>query len=133
VRHYVRYGVFADIEIPDIIAHTLRLYQRLGKPPSEAQLLATYYGGRPVKLNIWLGTDQPTFFDVPLVLNGHTALYFLQFPTPYMDFPLWRRILYDYLFVRGDEESLYPENVSSERLITGLGTRRNGYWQPATT
>ena len=70
---------------------------------------------------------------MPLVTNGQTALYFLQFPTLYLNQRTWRRLLFDFLFVRGDEESLYPDNVSAERDIVGLGVRRDGYWVAATT
>ena len=129
--HYLRYGVMADKSLPDLIARTVRLSQATGCPPTDAQLLADYYHGESVTVGMWIGSDQPTVFDVPGVVNEHTALYFLQFPTPYLDRQTWRRLLYDYLFVRGDEETLYPENISNERRITGLGMRNNGYWIPS--
>jgi hypothetical protein len=130
---YLRYGTFADRPQPDLISRTVELYRRSSVPPTEEQLAEDYYGGPFVKMGMWIGSDQPTLFDVPLVFGENTALYFLQFPTLYLDQQTWRRLLYDYLFVRGDEESLYPENLTSERRITGLGTRQNGYWLPTTT
>jgi hypothetical protein len=130
-RRYLRFGVFADQPTDDLIRRTLRLHAALGRPPEERDLMADYYAGPPVRAGLWIGTDQPTVFDVPLVIHGHTALYSLQFPTPYLDRRLWRRILYDYLYIRGDEESLHPEHDPSARLVLGLGERHNGYWRPS--
>lgn len=128
---YLRYGIMADRPLPDLIARIGRLQRRIGKLPSEQQLLEDYYGGEFIAAGLWIGSDQPSVFDVPYAVNENTALYFLQFPTPYLDQTTWRRLLYDYLYVRGDEESLYPDNVSTERRITGLGVRRDGYWIPS--
>lgn len=128
----LRYGIFADKPAPDLIARTIGLYHQLGAVPTEGQLIESYYGAPPVEAMLWIGSDQPTVFDVPLVLNGNTALYFLQFPTLFLDRTTWRRLLYDFLFVRGDEETLYPENITEARQITGLGIRRDGYWVPTT-
>ncbi len=130
-RRYLRFGVFADQPTDDLIRRTLRLHAALGRPPEERDLMADYYAGPPVRAGLWIGTDQPTVFDVPLVIHGHTALYFLQFPTAYLDRQFWRRILYDYLYIRGDEESLHPEHDPSARLVLGLGERHNGYWRPS--
>lgn len=132
-QHFLRYGVFADRPLTDIIAHVARLHTELGTPPGEKDLLASYYDKHVIPVDIWIGSDQPTVYDVPMVIHGNTALYFLQFPTLYLDRLLWRRILYDYLFVRGDQESLYPENISLEHHISGLGIRKDGYWKPATS
>ncbi len=131
-ERYLRYGVFADLPQPDLIARTIRLYERSGVAPTEEQLAEDYYGGPSIPVGIWIGCDQPTVFDVPLAIRENTALYFLQFPTLYLERRTWRRLLYDYLFVRGDEESLYPENLTGERRVTGLGARQDGRWLPST-
>ncbi len=132
-KHALRYGIMADRPLPDFIRRTAQFTQKHGVAPTEDQFSTAYYGGDPVPVGMWIGCDQPTVFDVPFVLNEFTALYFLQFPTPYLDRTLWRRLLYDYLFVRGDEETLYAENLSTERKITGLGVRRDGFWIPSTS
>jgi hypothetical protein len=91
--------------------------------------LDDYYRGTAWPLDIWVGCDQPTFFDVPFLLAGRTALYFLQFPTFFLTPRLWRRILCDWLFVRGDEEDLEALPLPGRRrLILGLGRRREGRW-----
>lgn len=131
--HRLRYGVFADRPLTDIIAHTLRLQHTGNKPPTAEQVIKSYYGGAATPVSMWIGSDQPTIFDVPLVVHGNTALYFLQFPTLYLDQPSWRRLLYDYVFIRGDQETLYPDNIATEKHITGLGRRQDGYWVPSTT
>lgn len=127
----LRYGVMADRPLPDLIARTVRLTGQLGMAPTPHQLMADYYGGEPIPAHFWLGSDQPSVYDVPYVVNEETALYFLHFPTPSLNQTMWRRVLYDYLVVRGDEETLYPDNTGSYE-ITGLGMRRNGYWTPST-
>lgn len=131
--NHLRYGVFADRSTPDLIRRTIRLHKDLGKLPTESQLLEDYYAGPFVPAGLWIGTDQPTLFDVPLAVHGNTALYFLQFPTLFLDRARWRRILYDYLFVRGDQETLYPENLGRAGRVLGLGVRRDGYWQASET
>lgn len=130
-RHYVRYGIFADQPVSLLINQTLKLYNALGREPDPTELIEAFYGGPRVDVHMWVGSDQPSVFDVPLVIHGATDLYFLQFPTPYLDQKLWRRLLYDILYVRGDEESLYPENISEHRRITGLGQRIHAHWTPA--
>jgi hypothetical protein len=132
VTRRLRYGVFADQQETEVIRRTVQLYQQLGQPPTPNQLIEDYYGDLAIPVNIWIGSDQPSVFDVPLAINDQTALYFLQFPTLYLDQPTWRRVLYDYLFVRGDEETLYPANVTAERHITGLGSRQDNFWRPST-
>jgi hypothetical protein len=132
-KHHIRYGVFADRPLPDFIARTVALSQQLNATPTVAQLLEAYYGGEGIPAELWIGSDQPSVFDVPFVVNEQSALYFLQFPTFFLDRATWRRILYDYLYVRGDEETLYSENISSERYITGLGIKHDGFWKPAIT
>lgn len=128
---YLRYGVFADQPLDDLLQRTVRLYQQNGTVPSGDELMAAYYGGLADPITMWIGADQPTVFDVPLVLHEATALYFLQFPTLYLDIATWRRLLYDSLFVRGDEETLYPDNLLETRQVAGLGVRRAGGWQPS--
>lgn len=131
-QHYVRYGVFADESQALVINQTLALAKQLGHEPTASELIEAFYGKPQIDMQMWIGSDQPSIFDVPLVMHGSTALYFLQFPTLYLDNQSWRRLLYDILYVRGDEESLYPDNVTEHRSITGLGTRTDNYWSPAT-
>ena len=127
----VYYGIFADQPLSDIITQTLSLASEADTPPSPEALIHSYYGAAAPTVSIWIGCDQPTVFDVPLVLSGDSALYFLTYPTPYFSHLAWRRVLYDYLFVRGDEETLFPENLHPERGILGLGRRQAGYWIPS--
>ncbi len=130
-QHYLRYGMFADQPLSIVIEKTLILADQLGRQPTSDELVEAFYSGPRVDMQMWIGSDQPSVFDVPLVMHGATDLYFLQFPTPYLDHQLWRRLLYDILYVRGDEETLYPENISPQRFITGLGHRADTHWHPA--
>ncbi|MBN2303781.1 MAG: hypothetical protein JXQ72_04860 [Anaerolineae bacterium] len=131
-RHRLRYGVFADQPLLDIVAHANHLQEIYGDNLTADRIMTAYYGGPVAQVSLWIGSDQPTVFDVPLVIHGNTALYFLQFPTLYLDQHAWRRLLYDSLFIRGDQETLYPDNIATEKHITGLGQRRDGYWVPRT-
>lgn len=130
-QHYLRYGIFADRPLSIVIDKTLKLAEQFQRQPTPNELIEAFYSGPRVDVQIWIGSDQPSVFDVPLVIHGATDLYFLQFPTPYLDHQLWRRLLYDILYVRGDEETLYPENIASQRFITGLGHRADTHWHPA--
>lgn len=130
VKHIVQYGVFADRPTHDIIQRVVRLSQD-SATLTEQDLIADYYGPAAPPVDLWIGSDQPTVFDVPLVMHENTSLYFLQYPTLFLTHQAWRRILYDMLFVRGDQETLYAENLSPERGIMGLGKRQDGYWVPS--
>lgn len=128
---YLRFGVFADRATDPIIRLACGLRETLGVPPSASQLVQAYYQGPVGRLGMWVGSDQPTVFDVPLVMHGNTALYFLHYPTLYLDHRAWRRLLYDVLFVRGDQETLYPDNIVTVQHISGLGIRREDGWSPS--
>lgn len=129
--HHIRYGVFADQPLSHICHQVIDLHHATHTIPSEQDLIEHYYGKPRVDVQMWIGSDQPTVFDVPLVIHEATALYFLQFPTLYLDKTLWRRLLYDVLVVRGDDEALYPDNITAERYITGLGRRQGDHWVPS--
>ncbi len=131
--HFLRFGVFADRATDHVIELACDLRDMLGKRPTADQLLQAYYSGPVARLGMWIGSDQPTVFDVPLVLHGNSALYFLHYPTLYLDHHAWRRLLYDVLFVRGDQETLYPDNITTTQYVSGLGIRRDGGWIPSTT
>lgn len=130
-NRFIRFGVFADNETDHLIQQIIDIYQTRQITPTATDLITRYYDAMAVPVSVWIGCDQPTIFDIPMMIRGDTALYFLQYPTPYLDVQGWRRILYDYLFIRGDEETLYPHNISTARQITGLGKREEGCWRPS--
>lgn len=127
-RRYLRFGVLAAQPVDDLIAATLNLYHAEGTEPTAQTLLEHYYHGPRIDVSIWIGSDQPTVYDVPFLITGQTALYFLQFLSLHLDQATWRRILWDYLFVRSDTGSLHPDAISDQRQVLGLGTRRDGHW-----
>jgi hypothetical protein len=126
---YMRWSVFAGSPYNDVFSRVVRLFENRGVVPTDVEVIEQYYGGPHVPLAMWVGHKFPSVSGVPLLLNGRTSLYFLQFPTPLLDLRAWRRLLFDTLYVRGEQSSLHPDDVPSERRILGLGVRVDGCWQ----
>jgi len=93
-------------------------------------------------VNIFIGFDRFSAFDMPLVATGNEDLYFTVSPSPYLSERQLRRILYDHLYTRRaaepDYESLSKEAVEHMRafyqinqdLTQGVGILRDGFWYP---
>jgi len=128
VERYMRWGVFAGSPLGDFSQRAVALSAKLGRAPTAAEILADYYAGPHIPVHIWIGQKRPSVYGVPFLLNSRTSLYFLQFPTPLLDRLTWRRVLYDAMYIRGDDSELFPEDVPLEREILGLGKLADGRW-----
>ena len=70
----------------------------------------------PVEL--FIGFDKFTVFDMPLLTTGEEDLYFSVSPSPYMTIRQLRAILYDHLYVRRTPEPDYTTLQPSPNSIS---------------
>jgi hypothetical protein len=136
VGHRIFYGICGDTPVPAISRAVLEL----GRPISHEEAIRAFYG-EDLMADLFIGFDQPTAFDMPLIDQHGVDLYFTIAPSLYMDEELLHLILADWRRAR-------QENVSYDELcdqhwdymdrfyalnrhgVTGLGQRRDGIWYP---
>lgn len=135
-------GLFADNPYETIARLAVELYERDGRPPDRAALVEAYYGAPVPDLSFYVGFEQPQLFDVPLLTTGHEDLYYTLNPTPEVDGPQLRAILFDHLVSRRTPKVSYedlPEEAQlglieegSRRATVGLGRMDplSGLWRP---
>jgi hypothetical protein len=78
-----------------------------------------------------IGSGQPAIWDLPLLDINKASLYFLQAPTFCLDQQTLRRILYDHLFIRVNDDEV-PTQVSKQQWqpcqILGMGEKTEMGW-----
>ena len=117
-------GLFAD-EGLDRIASIARVAQ------GGRQLLRNYYGVDVEAVNLVIGSGQPAIWDIPLLDINKASLYFMQAPTFFLTEENLRRILYDHLYARRNDDEV-RENLKAEDWkdysILGLGKNTPRGW-----
>lgn len=123
-RHKLLFGVFADEDLDHITA--LAREARCGE-----ELLQRYYGQPIGPVDLIVGSGQPAIWDLPLLDVNKANLYFLQAPTFCLDQATLRRILYDHLFQRVNDDEPY-NNLNIQEWggfeVLGLGQRTRKGW-----
>jgi hypothetical protein len=126
-KHRLLLGIFADEGLDNIV--TLAQSVRQGE-----ELIARYYGQPVAPVNLVIGSGQPAIWDLPLLDINKASLYFLQAPTFFLERQTLRRILYDHLYQRINDDELY-DNLSTkiwkEPHVLGLGQRTEKGWLAA--
>ena len=108
------FGVFAD-EITDTISRlAVEHYLTQGSIPDKQTLIRKYYGDDISPVNMFIGFDKFSVFDMPLLATGEEDLYFSLSPSPYMTQYQLRAILYDHLYVRPTPEPDYTKLSGDE-------------------
>lgn len=142
--HRLFLGVCAHDATETVAEIGVRFYQEHGRLPDRRQIIETYYGEFVESVDIFIGSGQPSAFDMPLVATGNEDLYFTVAPSAYLDAEMLRTILYDHLYVRSADEADYNdispgdwgymENfyTNNRKAVLGLGYRNNGnhFWYP---
>ncbi len=123
-RHRLLLGIFADEGLDNIVS--------LARTVDNGQELVDRYYGQPVgSVDLVVSSGQPAIWDLPLLDINKASLYFLQAPTFCLDQQALRRILYDHLYQRLNDDQLY-DNISPQALgeakILGLGQRTEKGW-----
>lgn len=144
LQHRLFWGMFGHDPLEQIARSAVAYHQENQRHPSRSEIVAAYYGEYVPPADMFIGMLPPVAFDFPLLDQGATALYFTSAPTPYLDQAMFRRILYDYLFVRQapeahaeltdrDWEELRSFYAVHRQNMVGLGRRAgNGqFWVPA--
>ncbi len=147
-RHHDRFrlffGVFAHDATQTVAEFSVRFFKEHGRAPEKRELIEMYYGEYVEPVDLFIGFDRFSVFDMPLLATGEEDLYFTISPSPYMNQSQLRGILYDHVITRRSPEPEY-ENLSPLELqglrnfyIThrgytlGTGRLLHGIWTPDT-
>jgi tuberculosinol/isotuberculosinol synthase len=143
-RHRLFFGVCAHDATETVAEIAVRFYREHGCLPDRRQIVQAYYGEYVEPVDLFIGFDRPTAFDMPLIATGSEDLYFTISPSPYLDAHTLRAILYDHLYTRRVSEAGYaelsPEDwqalagfyALNRRHVLGLGGRHvsGNFWYP---
>jgi tuberculosinol/isotuberculosinol synthase len=113
-RFRLFFGVFADEATETISRLSVEHYLAQGSIPDQRTLVRKYYGEELPPVSMFIGFDQFTVFDMPLLASGEEDLYFSVSPSPYMTPHQLRAILYDHLYVRPTPEPDYTKLSEQE-------------------
>lgn len=134
------YGVCADDATSAIAELSVKHFQSTGKAPTRNELIEMYYGESIEKADIFIGFEKFNVFDYPMLGWGEESLYFTVAPSLYMNEPLFRKIVFDYLFLRPVEEIDYPAMSDADikymhqyyhanrEEVFGTGRIKGGIW-----
>jgi len=140
-RYRLFFGLFAHDATGAVAEIAIRCYQEQGCPPDKRQIVEAYYGEYVGPVDLFIGFDKLSAFDMPLVATGAEDLYFTISPSPYLTQRQLRDILYDHLYARRGELD-YSEMSSREwdlmgdfyqanmERTLGVGAKRGGVWYP---
>jgi hypothetical protein len=140
-QHRLFIGLFAHDATETVAEIAVRFYQQHGRAPDRRQIVETYYGEYVEPVDLFIGFDKFSAFDMPLLSTGHEDLYFTVSPSPYLTPRQLRDILYDHLYSRRGEPDYWnmtPEDWSWMRAFyqtnmentLGVGLKRRGIWYP---
>jgi tuberculosinol/isotuberculosinol synthase len=108
------FGVFAD-EVTETVARlSVEHYLAEGSIPDKQTLIRKYYGEDVPPVNLFIGFDKFSVFDMPLLATGEEDLYFSISPSPYMTECQLRAILYDHMYIRPTVEPDYTKLTAEE-------------------
>jgi tuberculosinol/isotuberculosinol synthase len=143
-RHRLFYGVCAGDAAEAIAQLAVGYHAKHGHVPDKRTLVELYYGEHMGSVDLFIGFDRFTAFDMPLVATGDEDLYFTVSPSPYLTEQQLRDILYDHLYARCGEEpdysavepgdwalmrDFYRANLGRTLGVGGKG-RRGRFWYP---
>lgn len=143
-RNHLFYGVFGQDATEQVAEFSVRYYQQKNELPDKRQMIEMYYGEYVPPVNLFIGFDRFSAFDMPLVATGSEDLYFTVSPSFSITEAQLRHILYDHLFARKvaeqDYEQLPAEAVGrmaefyrlNRETTLGLGKVQDGFWYPIT-
>jgi len=136
--HRLFYGICAG----DPTASIARIALRTGSTDKDV-IVKAYYGEPVDPVDVFIGFGPFSAFDMPLLTTGFEALYFMVSPSPYLDAPTLRSILYDFAYERRepdygqlqahDWELMDRFYRLNRHVVLGTGTtNRAGVWFPSS-
>jgi adenosine tuberculosinyltransferase len=141
-RFRLFFGIFANDATQNVAEFSAHYFQRCGQVPEKRALIENYYGEYVEPVDLFIGFDRFSAFDMPLLASGQEDLYFTVSPSPYMNETQLRRILYDHLYVRRVSEPEYSSLSKVElrelrnfytnhrQQTLGTGKLLHGIWIP---
>lgn len=135
------FGIFGNDATEQVAQISVAYYQVYHRVPTREEIISAYYGKPLPPVEIFIGFDKFSAFDMPLIATGMEDLYFTVSPTLYMTQTQFRTILYDHLYARQSEEDYNQlseqtwkqmrQFYSKYREYTlGVGSKRSGIWYP---
>jgi adenosine tuberculosinyltransferase len=139
--HRLFLGICAHDATESISEISLHFYQKHGRSPNKQEIIETYYGEHVEPVDIFIGFDKFSAFDMPLVATGTEDLYFTVSPSLYLSRNQLRRILHDHLYNRRKEpdwSSMTSEELDwmrrfyriNQEMTLGVGIVKNSVWYP---
>jgi tuberculosinol/isotuberculosinol synthase len=143
-RHRLFFGVCAQDATETVAEQVVRYYAEHGHVPDKRTLIELYYGEYVEPVDLFIGFDKPSVFDMHLVATGNEDLYFTVSPSLYLNKRQLRDILYDHLYTRREQAPDYSAigandwafirefyQANRERTL-GVGARQKngGFWYP---
>lgn len=110
-------GLFADQPYPAIAELAVEFAGQHGRAPDLAELRRIYYGVPVGDLSLYIGFEQASVFDVPLLATGLEDLYVTLNPSPDVSEAQLREILYDHLVLRHRPEIDYRTLDAGQRRV----------------
>jgi tuberculosinol/isotuberculosinol synthase len=127
-RFRLFFGIFANDATQTVVKYSIQYFQQHGHVPNKRELIEMYYGEYVAPVDLFIGFDRFSAFDMPLVATGEEDLYFTVSPSPYMDQDQLRRILYDHLFTRRALEPDYTDLSGDElQALRKFYVKHRGY------
>lgn len=138
------FGLFAQDATEAIAELSIEYYKQHQRIPDKHTLVKLYYGEYIHPVDFFVGFDKFAAFDMPLVSTGNEDLYFTVAPSPYLTENQLRRILYDHLYMRPEEEKDYTDMTQEDLALMrnfyqdntdktlGIGVRhpQANFWYP---
>ncbi len=144
-RYRIFWGLFANDPIEQVARIVIDFHRERGRAPDRREIVSRYYGDYIAPIDIFIGSDRPSVYDVPLLSLGSESLYFTVAPSFCMDRRLLRSILYDHMYARqviehynnvtpaavADFERFYEVN---RYQVLGVGrlSKTENFWYPVT-
>lgn len=141
-RFRLFFGIFAHDATQTVAEFSVRFFKEHGRVPEKRELIEMYYGEHVDPVDLFIGFDRFSAFDMPLLSTGEEDLYFTVSPSPYMSQSQLRTILHDHIHTRRSPEPEYAElppvklqelrNFYMTHRGQTLGTGRllHGIWIP---
>ena len=142
-RYRLFFGVCAHDPAETVAQIGVQVYEECGRLPDRRRIIEAYYGEYVEPVDLFIGFDRPSAFDMPLVATGNEDLYFTVSPSPYVDVQTLRLILYDHLYARRVDDAEYALSARemetlgrfyrlNQHRVLGLGRKHRGgaFWYP---
>lgn len=122
-QHRLFFGVCAHDAAETVAEIGLQFHRQYGRLPNKEEIITIYYGELVEPVDIFIGFDRPSAFDMPLLSTGEEDLYFTVSPSPYLDQYLLRSILYDHLYSRPVSEQYSELSAESWQILAQFYTK----------